>query len=153
MNIKQKLISDMKEAMKAGDVIKRDTLRMVDSMIKNSEIEKMKKEKGLNDEEVLDVISRAVKQRKDSVVQYKAGGRTDLAEKEKKEIEILMGYLPEQMSEEETKKAVKEIIIQVGAQSKADIGKVMGAAMGRLKGKADGSSVKKIVEEEIDNLS
>ena len=149
MNLKQKIVEDLKSAMKAGDTARRDTLRMADSMIKNTEIEKMKKEEGLSDEEVIEVLSRAVKQRKDSISQYETGGRADLAEKEKGEIDILMEYLPKQMGEEEVRQAVKDIIAQSGATSKAEIGKVMGMAMGRLKGQADGTLVKKIAEEEL----
>jgi hypothetical protein len=145
--LKQKIQADLKEAMKAGDTAKRDALRMLDSMIKNTEIEKMKKESGLTDEEIQEVIARAVKQRKDSVAQFEAGGRAELAEKEKAEIEILMAYMPEQMSEEEVRAVIQETISQTGASSKADMGKVMGQAMGKLKGKADGNVVKKIVEE------
>jgi len=139
----------MKEAMKAGDATKRDTLRMLDSMIKNTEIEKMKKEEGLSDEEAQAVIVRAVKQRRDSVEQYKAGGREDLAEKERKEIEILSAYMSEQLGEDKIREIVKAVIAETGATSKADMGKVMGAAMGKLKGQADGNVVKKIVEEEL----
>lgn len=149
MSLKQKIFEDLKEAMKAGDAIKRDALRMLDSMIKNAEIEKKKKEEGLSDAEVQEVIARAVKQRRDSVEQYKSGGREDLAEKESKEIEILLGYLPAQLGEDKVREIVKEIIAEIGAVSKAEIGKVMGAAMGRLKGQADGNVVKKIVEEEL----
>ena len=82
MGLKDKIFADMKAAMKAGDVLKRETLRLLDAMIKNTEIEKMKKEKGLTDEEIISVIQKAVKQRKDSVDLFKKGGRTDLAEKE-----------------------------------------------------------------------
>jgi uncharacterized protein len=149
MSLKQKIFSDMKEAMKAGDAVKRDTLRMLDSMIKNTEIEKMKKDEGLTDAETQDVIARAVKQRKDAVAQYVAGGRPELAEKENQEIKILMDYMPEQMSEDEVRKIIREVIAQTGAATKADIGKVMGQAMGRLKGQADGNLVKKIAEEEL----
>ena len=81
--LKQKIQDDLKSAMKAGDVVKRDTLRMLDSMIKNSEIEKKKREDGLSDEEIIEVAFRAIKQRRDSISQYEAGGRKDLAEKEK----------------------------------------------------------------------
>ena len=149
MSLKQTILSDMKEAMKAGDATKRDTLRMLDSMIKNTEIEKMKKEEGLSDEEAQAVIVRAVKQRRDSVEQYKAGGREDLAEKERKEIEILSAYMSEQLGEDKIREIVKAVIAETGATSKADMGKVMGAAMGKLKGQADGNVVKKIVEEEL----
>jgi uncharacterized protein len=147
--LKKKIFEDLKLAMKEGDSFRRDTLRMVDSMIKNTEIEKKKREEGLNDSEVQEVLSRAIKQRKDAASQYEAGGRADLAEKEKKEVEILSSYMPEQLSEDEIKKTVKAVIQEVGASSKADIGKVMGLAMGKLKGQADGQLVKKIAEEEL----
>lgn len=148
MSLKQKIVDDMKQAMKAGDGVKRDTLRMLDSMIKNTEIERLKKEEGLSDGEVEQVISKAVKQRKDSIAQYQAGGRADLAEKEQKEVEILSAYLPEQLGEEEIRKVVKETITALSA-SKADMGKVMGMTMGKLKGKADGNDVRRVVEEEL----
>lgn len=148
-SLKQKITADLLVAMKAGDNLKRDVLRMLDAMIKNTEIEKLKKEAGLSDPEVQEVIGRAVKQRKDAAAQYAAGQRLELAEKENKEIEILLEYLPKQMSAEEVRKIVEEIIAQVGAASKADIGKVMGPVMGKLKGLADGNLVKKIVEEKL----
>lgn len=147
MGLKQKIFEDMKQAMREGDAAKRDALRMLDSMIKNVEIEKMKRETGLSDEETQEVIARAIKQRKDSAAQYETGGRADLAEKEKQEIEILSAYMPEQLSEEAVREAVKSIIAQTGAVSKAEIGKVMGAAMAKIKGQADGNLVKKIAEE------
>lgn len=147
MSIKEKIHNDLKEAMKAGDALKRDTLRMLDSAIKNTEIEKMKRETGLADEEVIEVAARAVKQRKDSIEQYEKGGRADLAEKEKQELEILLAYLPEQMDEDNIREVVKGVIAETGASSKTDMGKVMGQAMGKLKGQADGNVVKKIVEE------
>lgn len=149
MDLKQKILEDLKTAMKTGDTVKRDTLRMLDSMIKNTEIEKKKKEEGLSEEAMIEVLSRAVKQRRDSVSQYETGGRSDLAEKEKKEIEIIEAYLPAQLGEEEVRKVVQEVISQTGATSEAEIGKVMGPVMGRLKGQADGNLVKKIVEEEL----
>ncbi len=149
MSLKQTIAEDMKAAMKEGNVLKRDTLRMLDSMIKNTEIEKMKKETGLTDEEVIEVVTRAVKQRKDSISQFEAGGRPELAEKEKNEIEILSAYMPAQLGEAEVRKVVKEVILAAGAASKADMGKVMGQVMSRLKGQTDGNVVKKIVEEEL----
>ena len=149
MTLKQKILDDMKLAMKEGNALKRDTLRMLDSMIKNVEIEKMKKEEGLSDEEAIEVVGRAVKQRRDSVAQYESGGRPELAEKENNEIEILIGYMPEQLSEEKVREVVREVIATAGATSKAEMGKVMGMAMGKLKGQTDGNVVKKIVEEEL----
>lgn len=147
--LKQKILEDLKMAMKAGDVVKRDALRMLDSMIKNVEIEKQKREVGLSDEEVLEVIGKAVKQRKDASAQYLSGGRADLVEKENQEIEILSAYLPAQLDEADVRETVKAVIAQVGATSMADIGRVMGPAMGKLKGQADGNLVKKIAEEEL----
>ncbi|MCX6765630.1 MAG: GatB/YqeY domain-containing protein [Candidatus Moranbacteria bacterium] len=147
MNLKEKISNDLKEALKTGDAFRRDVLRLLGSAIHNAEIEKKKQDEGLSDEEVVEVIARSIKQRRDSVEQYEKGGRSDLAEKEKKEIEILSAYMPEQLSEDKIREIVKEVIAGTGAASKADMGRVMGAAMGRLKGQADGNMVKKIVEE------
>lgn len=135
--------------MKAGETEKRDVLRMLDSMIKNTEIEKMKREEGLSDAEVMEVIARAVKQRRDAVAQYESGGRPELAEKESKEMEILMAYMPAQLDEEAVRAVVQEIIASSGVTGKAEISKVMGPAMAKLKGQADGNLVKKIVEESL----
>jgi hypothetical protein len=149
MSLKTKILDDLKSAMKAGDSVKRDTLRMLDSMVKNVEIEKKKREEGLSDDEVREVIARAIKQRKDSLAQYEAGGRADLVEKEKGEIEILSVYMPAQLGDDEIRKVVKEAISESGATSIAEIGKVMGPIMAKLKGQADGQVVRKIVEEEL----
>lgn len=145
MTLREKIVSELKEAMKTGQTMKRDTLRMLDSAIKNVEIAKGKRETGLSDEEVLEVVSRSVKQRADSIRQFEEGGRPELAEKEKGEMEILKIYLPAQLSEDEIKKIVEQIIAQGGT----DIGKVMGQVMGRVKGKADGNLVRKIVQEQL----
>lgn len=149
MSLKQTIFADMKDAMKAGDAMKRDTLRMLDSMIKNTEIELKKREEGLSDSESLDVISRAIKQRRDACTQYADAGRPELAEKETAEIEILMAYMPEQLSEEAVTEVVLAVIAEMGATSKSDIGKVMGQAMAKLKGQVDGNLVKKIAESKL----
>ena len=149
MSLKQKIAEDLKSAMKAGETTKRDTLRMLDSMVKNVEIEKKKREAGLDDEELQEVVMKAIKQRRDAIEQYRSGGREDLVEKENAEMMVLQEYMPAQMSEEEVSVEVKKIIDETGATSKAEIGKVMGMAMGRLKGKADGNLVKKMVEEKL----
>lgn len=151
MSIKESIQADLKDAMKSGDSEKRDVLRMLDSMIKNVEIEKDKREDGLNDEEVLEVVGKAVKQRKDSIKQYTDGGRKDLADKEEAEIKFLDEYLPEQMGEDELKAIVKEEIQQSGAKDKSELGKVMGAIMAKVKGKADGNMVRKAVEDEFNS--
>lgn len=150
--INEQIKIDLKEAMKAGDTQKRDVLRMVDSMIKNVEIEKGKRETGLSDEEIIEIMMRAVKQRKDSATQFIAGGRPELAQKEQGEIDIIAAYLPEQLSEEEIVKIVKEAIAQTGAVSSSDMGKVMGQIMGKLKGKAEGGLVKEIVQKEFQEM-
>lgn len=149
MSLKEKIAQDLKNAMKSGDSFKRDTLRLLDSAIKNAEIEKKKREEGLGDEEVLEVISRAAKQHNDSIEQFEKGGRPELAEKEKSELEILKAYLPAQLSEDDIRQVVKEIIAGAGEVKLQDMGRIMGQAMGRMKGKADGNVVKKIVGEEL----
>jgi len=149
MRLKEQLAIDMKQAMKERNVLKKDTLRMIDSMIKNVEIEKMKREEGLSDIEVQEVIARAIKQRKEAVQQYESGGRQDLAEKEAGEIDILMSYMPEQLSEEKLREIIKTTIAENSDSGKIQMGKIMGLIMTKVKGKADGQIVKKIVEEEL----
>jgi uncharacterized protein len=150
--LKEKILSDLKESLKSGDLLKRDTLRLISSAIKNAEIEKKKKEEGLNDQEVIEVLKKAVKQRKDSIEQYEKGGRSDLSDKEKKELEIISAYLPEQLDEEKVRAGIKAAISESGATSAKDFGKVMGLAMKKLKGQVDGSVVKKILEEELSKV-
>lgn len=151
-NINEKIKADLKEAMKSGNTEKRDVLRMIDSMIKNVEIEKGKRAEGLSDEEIIEVMMRAVKQRKDSISQYISGGRPELAEKEQKEVNIISAYLPEQLSEEEITKVVKDVISQMGEVTKGDMGKVIGQAMGRMKGKTEGNAVREAVEKEFQKI-
>ena len=141
--------ADLITAMKSGNTQERDVLRMLDSMVKNEEISKNKREAGLSEEEVLEVLGRAVKQRKDSVSQYKKGNRNDLAEKEQIEIDIISKYLPTQMSEDELKQIIKEIIDKINPEDKSEFGKIMGMIMSKTKGRADGNLVRKIVEENL----
>lgn len=148
-SLKQKILSDLKSAMQSGNAEKRDILRMISSSIKDEEIKKKKRDGGLNNEEVIEVVSRNIKQRKDSIEEYTKGGREDLADKERKEIETLNEYLPPQISEDEAREEIKKAIKASGASGKADFGRVMGIAMGKLKGKTSGDVVKKIVEEEL----
>jgi hypothetical protein len=147
MTLKEKIISDLKDAMRSGDTLRRDTLRLIDSAVKNTEIEKKKREAGLSDEEVLEVFARAVKQRQDSIRQFEEGGRPDLAEKEKLELDILVPYLPAQLSKEAIAAIVQEVIVQTGATAASDLGKVMGQAMAKMKGEADGNIVREIAKE------
>ena len=147
--LKEKILSEIKIAMKSGDTVKRDTLRMLDSMIKNVEIEKKKRGTGLSEEEIQEVITHAIKQRKDAISQYSAGGRRDLAQKEENEIKILSVFAPRMLSEKEIKEIVEKVIIETGATSSAKLGQVMGAVMKRVKNRADGQIVRKIVQEKL----
>ncbi len=162
MTIKEKIKQDLKEAMQQKQAEKVSVLRLLSSAIFNREKEKwaklgkeeedrvkLEQASQLSDEEAIEVISSEAKKRKDSIEQYQKGGREDLAEKEKKELEILTDYLPEQMSEDEIRKIVKEKIEQAGANGPQETGKVMGLLMPQLKGKADGGLVSRIVQEEL----
>lgn len=144
MLLKERLMEDMKDAMKKGEQIKLSAIRMVRAGIKNKEIELIRE---LKDEDVIDVIKTAIKQRKDSFAQFLSGKRMDLAEREKKEIEILSVYLPEQMGEEDIRKRVREVILETGASTSRDMGRVMKLIMPELKGRADGQLINKVVQE------
>lgn len=146
---KQDLQNELKESMLARDELKTSVLRMLLSAINYYEINKGGAGYEATDEDVLSVIQNQAKQRKDSIEQFEKGQRQDLADKEKKELELLQKYLPEQMSEDQVRTIVKETIEQTGATSMQDMGKVMGALMPKLKGKADGGLVSKIVKEEL----
>jgi len=134
---------DMKQAMKNKDKFKLSVIRMVRSAIKYAEIEQ---HTTLSDEQVLDVLTRELKQRRESLQEYEKAGRTDLIEKVQAEIEILKAYLPEQLSEDELKDIIKSVIAEVGATSKKDMGKVMGAIMPKVKGRADGKLINQLVQ-------
>lgn len=150
---KKQLQEELKQSMLAKDELKTSVLRLLLSAINYYEIQKGGAGYEASDEDVLTVIQQQVKQRRDSIEQYKAGNRQDLADKEQKELEILQTYLPEQMSNEVIKKLVIEAIKETGAASIADMGKVMGALMPRVKGKTDGGLVSKIVKEELSSNS
>lgn len=146
MGLRETILADLKAAMKAGEVERRDVLRMLDAAIKNTEIEKKKRETGLSEEEVLEVVMRSVKQRQDSIKQFEEGGRPELAEKEKQEVAFLLAYLPAQLPVEEVEKIVQEVIVQLEAKSMQDLGKVMGETMKRVKGQTDGNVVREIAQ-------
>ncbi len=161
MSLKEKIQTDIKKAMQEKGQLKVSVLRMLMAAVfnkekekraklsKTEEIEKLDELSKLTDEETMEAISSEAKKRKDSIEQYKKGNRQDLADQEKKELEILTTYLPEQMPEEEVRKIVKEKINEIGASTPQDTGKVMGAVMSELKGKAEGGLVNKIVQEEL----
>jgi len=150
MSLKEKILDDLKAAMKAQNTDKTRVLRSIKAKILEKEISERKQgESALSDEQIVEVLMKAAKQRKESIDQFKNGGRDDLVEKEEMELELIENYLPEMMSEDDVRKAVKDQIEQMNAESMADMGKVMGALMGKLKGKADGALISRIVKEEL----
>ena len=150
MTIKEKIIADIKMAMKAKEQDKLRVLRSLKSKLMEKEIgERKGGEAKLSDEQAVEVLMKAAKQRKESIDQFEEGGRDDLAENEKVELAIIEEYLPEMMDEAEVREVVKAKIEQLGASGMQDMGKVMGPLMGQLKGKADGSLVSKVVKEEL----
>lgn len=147
--LKQKLKDELKQSMLARDAVRTSVLRMVISAIGYYEIQKGGAGYTATDEDVLSVIQKEVKMRKDSIDQFLKAGREDLVAKETKELSILEAYLPEQMSEDDIRSLVKQAIIETKASSPQEMGKVMGNLMPKVKGKADGSLVNKIVREEL----
>ena len=138
MTLRATLDSDLKEAMRNKDVIKRTVLRTVLSEIRNTEIAK---QNTLDDSGIEVVITKQAQQRKDSIEAYITAERHDLVDKETQELNILSSYLPEQMSDDEVKEIVKSVIRDVGAENISDMGKVMGAIMPKVRGRADGKVV------------
>ena len=141
-NLTDQIRADMTAAMKAQEKDRLSTIRMLQSAIKNEQINAGHE---LSDEEAMVVIRKAVKQRQDSIEQYTNAGRTELADKERAEMEQLKGYLPPELSEEELENGLRDIIASTGAQSKKDLGKVMKEATARFKGRADGKKIQEIV--------
>ena len=150
---KQKLQEELKQSMLAKSELKTSVLRMLLSAINYYEIQKGGAGYEASEEDVLSVIQKEAKQRRDSIEQFKNAGRQELADKEQKELEMLEVYLPEQMSEEEVKKFVKDAITQTNASTIADMGKVMNYLAPKTKGKADGSFVSKLVRESLSAAS
>ncbi|HIT73221.1 aspartyl-tRNA amidotransferase [Tyzzerella sp. An114] len=143
MSLKERLLQDMKDAMKAKDTVRKNTVQLVRSGV--LQIEKDKKIE-LDDEGVLDVIAKELKKRRDSLPEFEKSGRTDLIENLNKEIEVLLGYLPEQLTEEEIQVIVDETIKEVQAESMKDMGKVMAAVTPKVKGRADNKIVSNYVK-------
>ena len=143
MSLEERIETEFKAALKAQEKIKLSTIRMLKAEINNFKLDRNKKT--LKDDEIVKIIQHQVKQHKDSIEQFKKGNRQDLVEKETKELDILLGYMPEQMSEEELKKIITETIKELEATSKKDMGKVIKAVMEKVKGKAEGKAVSQIV--------
>jgi len=143
-SLHKKIAEDLKDSVKRKDGICTSTLRMLTADIKNLAIEKKSDE--LDDDQVIKIIAKQVKQHRDSIEVFKKGNRDDLVEKEAKELEILKSYLPEQLTEQEIGEVVRKVIDQSGATSKSDFGKVMKLSMQELKGCADGKTVSSVVQ-------
>ena len=147
MAIHEQLKKEIPDAMRAKDAVKLQTLRSLVTAMTNEVVNKKRKpDEFLADDEALAVLKRAANQRKDSIEQFEAAGRTELAEPEKLELAIIQSYLPAQMSEEEVKAAVTAKAAELGVSVKADANKLIGALMRDLKGKADGTLVKQVVD-------
>jgi len=144
MSLKETLLQDLKVAMKEKDTIRKNTIQLVRAGVlqveKDNHVE-------LDDEGVLDVVAKELKKRRDSLPEFEKSGRTDLIDNLNKEIEVLLGYLPEQLTEDEIKKIVEETIAETGASSMKDMGKVMGAVSPKVKGRADNRVVSGYVKE------
>jgi uncharacterized protein YqeY len=150
MAIKDQIMADLKEAMKAKEQDRLRVLRSLKAKLLEREISERKEgEASLSDEQSIEVLMKAAKQRKESIEQFGKGGREDLATSEKKELEIIESYLPEMLSEDEVRDIAREKIEELGAQDMSDMGQVMGIMMKELKGKAEGSLVSKVVKEEL----
>ncbi|KAB8126874.1 GatB/YqeY domain-containing protein [Gracilibacillus oryzae] len=147
MAIIELLNQDMKQAMKDKDKVKLSVIRMVKASIQNDAI-KLKKDE-LSEEEELTVLARELKQRKDSLHEFKEAGREDLVSKLEEEINIIQAYMPEQLSDEELEQIVVQTIEEVQAESKKDMGKVMSALMPKVKGKAEGARVNQLVQKHL----
>jgi len=141
--LKARITEDMKSAMKAKEAQRLGTLRLLLAAIKQREVDERK---DMSDADVLSIIEKMLKQRRDSVAQYEAGGRQDLADAEKFEIGVLSGYMPQQLSEAEIAREIDAAIAQVGAQSAQDMGKVMGPLKAKLAGRADMAKVSALVK-------
>lgn len=158
--LKEKLQKDLNEALKTKDQLKRLVLGMLITAIKNKEVEKrtklsktmsdageLAKQGQLTDGEILEVIASEVKKRKESFEQFKAGGREELAQKEKSEMDILISYLPKQLDEDEVRAEIQKTIIELGASGPKDMGRIISAVMAKIKGQTIGATVSRIAKE------
>ena len=150
MSLRDQIPENLKSALKNKNALELTVLRMLQSAIKNKEIENNKRE--LTDEEVIAVISTEIKKRREAAKEYEKVGRPDAAAAETAEVDILMKYMPEQMGEEEILSFVSAAITESGAQGMKDMGKVMKEVMPKVKGKADGALVNRLVKEELEKL-
>ncbi len=148
--LQEDIQSDLKDALKSGDDLRLSVLRDIKSGISNELIsEGQTPQDSLSDEEVMAVIARLTKQRREAIEEFKAGDRDELADKEQKELEILESYLPDKMSDEELETLIEEKIAETGAEGMSDMGQVMGAVMSEVGPATDGNDVREIVQEKL----
>ncbi|MBP0000586.1 MAG: GatB/YqeY domain-containing protein [Cyanobacteria bacterium SID2] len=150
MSLKDRITEDIKAAMKAKDKVRLETVRSIKKAILEKEVSvRPQGQEELTEAQEIELLSQLAKQRRDSIEQYKAASRDDLADKESKELEILEEYLPQQLSDAEIEAAVEAAIAKVGASSPKDMGKVMGPLMQQMKGRADGKKVQEMVKAKL----
>ncbi|MTI49391.1 GatB/YqeY domain-containing protein [Sporosalibacterium faouarense] len=147
MSIKQRLMDDLKAAMKSKDKVRKNVVTMIRAAIKQSEVDQRIE---LTDEDIIDIISKQGKQKRDALEDFKKAERQDLIDLTETELDILSEYLPQQLTEEEIDEIVKMAIDEVGANSSKDMGKVMGKVMPKVKGRADGGIVNRIVRQYLE---
>lgn len=148
--LKRRINQDAKEALKSKDTLTLSVLRMLKSEIRYKEIERGSE---LSDDDVISVLSTAIKKRKDSIQQFEKGGRDDLASKEKEELAVVIKYMPEQVSEEELSQIISQAISEEGATGASDLGKVMKLVMPKIRGRADGKKVNQMVSSQLQSIS
>ena len=146
MGLEERLVDEMKQAMKSNDKLRLSTIRMIRSAAKNKEIELQRK---LNDDDIFMVIQGMVRKGEDSIEQFQAGERLDLVEKEQQEIEILKSFLPQPLSQEQIVGMIDQSIAETEASSLKDLGKVMKSVMPKLAGKADGKLINQLVKQKL----
>ena len=150
MSLKDKITEEIKAAMKAKDKVRLETVRSIKKVILEEEVNaRAAGKESLTEAQEMDILARLAKQRRDSIEQYTQVGRQELADQEAAELAIIEEYLPKQLSDDEIAQVIDEIIVQVGASSAKDMGKVMGPAMQQLKGKADGKKVQEMVKTKL----
>ena len=149
MTMKTRLEDDLKQAMRSRDAARRDVIRYLRSEIRNQEI---KVQEDLDDDGVVQVLSRQAQQRRDSIEAFTEANRTDLVEKEQAELEIIMEYMPQQLTSDEIASLVREVVAEVGASGPGDMGKVMSQIMPKVRGRAEGREVSSIVMETLRGL-
>ena len=146
MSLKEKLMEDLKDAMKNKDELKKNTVTMIRAAIKQIEVDKRVE---LEDNDVIDIISKEAKKRKDALAEFEKAGRQDLIDQTNAELALIKTYLPEELSEEELTKIIEETITEVGAETMKDMGKVMQAVKAKTAGRADGKTINEIVKAKL----